>query len=74
MGLIAKSNNGTLPITIHQSELNGIYYESQVASAQVKSAILLAGLGAIGNTSVTEPINSRDHTELMLKGLGEKYL
>jgi len=72
MGLIAKSNNGTLPITIHQSELNGIYYESQVASAQVKSAILLAGLGAIGNTSVTEPINSRDHTELMLKGLGVK--
>ncbi len=72
MGLKAESNNGTLPITIHQSELTGIHYESPVASAQVKSAVLLAGLGAVGKTSVTEPINSRDHTERMLKGLGAK--
>ena len=70
MGLVSESNDGKLPITIRKSELTGIQYESPVASAQVKSAVLLAGLGASGNTSVTEPILSRDHTEKMLKGLG----
>ncbi len=70
MGLKAESNKGKLPVTIHKSELNGIDYPSPVASAQVKSAVLLAGLGASGNTSVTEPILSRDHTEKMLMGLG----
>ncbi len=70
MGLKSKSNDGKLPITIYKSELNGIEYESPVASAQVKSAVLLAGLGASGNTSFTEPILSRDHTEKMLLGLG----
>ncbi len=70
MGLKYKSNNGKLPITIYRSELNGIKYDSPVASAQIKSAVLLAGLGAEKDTSVTEPILSRDHTEKMLKGLG----
>lgn len=70
MGLKSKSNNGKLPITIYKSDLTGIEYDSPVASAQVKSAVLLAGLGAIGQTSITEPILSRDHTEKMLKGLG----
>ena len=70
MGLKSESNDGKLPITIYKSELNGIEYESPVASAQVKSAVLLAGLGASGNTSVKEPILSRDHTEKMLLGLG----
>jgi len=70
MGLKSKSNNGKLPITIYKNDLIGIEYESPVASAQVKSAVLLAGLGAIGQTSITEPILSRDHTEKMLKGLG----
>ena len=70
MGLISESNNGKLTITIHKSELAGIKYESPVASAQVKSAVLLAGLGASGKTSVTEPTLSRDHTEKMLTGLG----
>ena len=70
MGLKSKSNNGKLPITIYKSELSGIEYESPVASAQVKSAVLLAGLGVSGNTSVKEPILSRDHTEKMLLGLG----
>ena len=70
MGLILESNNGKLTITIHKSELAGIKYESPVASAQVKSAVLLAGLGASGKTSVTEPTLSRDHTEKMLTGLG----
>jgi 3-phosphoshikimate 1-carboxyvinyltransferase len=70
MGLKSKSNNGKLPITIYKSDLTGIEYDSPVASAQVKSAVLLAGFGASGETSVTEPILSRDHTEKMLKGLG----
>jgi 3-phosphoshikimate 1-carboxyvinyltransferase len=70
MGLKSESNDGKLPITIYKSELNGIEYESPVASAQVKSAVLLAGLGVSGNTSVKEPILSRDHTEKMLLGLG----
>ena len=70
MGLKSESNDGKLPITIYKSELSGIEYESPVASAQVKSAVLLAGLGASGNTSVKEPILSRDHTEKMLLGLG----
>ena len=70
MGLKCESHDGKLPITIQNSDLNGIQYESPVASAQVKSAILLAGLGASGKTSVKEPILSRDHTEKMIYGLG----
>ena len=70
MGLISKSNDGKLPITIHKSKLTGIHYTSPVASAQVKSAVLLAGLGAGGKTSVTESTLSRNHTEKMLTGLG----
>ena len=70
MGLKFKSNDGKLPITIYESELNGIQCDSPFASAQVKSALLLAGLGASGETSITEPILSRDHTEKMLLGLG----
>ncbi len=70
MGLKSESNDGKLPITICKSDLNRIRYKSPVASAQVKSAVLLAGLGASGETSVTEPILSRDHTEKMLSGLG----
>ena len=53
MGLKSKSNNGNLPITIYKSDLTGIEYDSPVASAQVKSAVLLAGFGASGETSVT---------------------
>ena len=70
MGLKCESHDGKLPITIQNSDLNGIQYESPVASAQVKSAILLAGLGASGKTSVKEPILSRDHTEIMINSLG----
>ena len=70
MGMKSECNNGELPITIYKSELSEIKYKSPVASAQVKSAVLLAGLGASGNTSFTEPILSRDHTEKMLLGLG----
>lgn len=58
------------PLKITGGNLNGIDYISPVASAQVKSCILIAGLLANGNTSVTEPMKSRDHTERLLKYLG----
>jgi len=60
----------TLPLTIHGGKLQAIDYASPVASAQVKSAVLLAGLYAEDVTSVTEPRKSRDHTERMLRGFG----
>ncbi|MCU6761575.1 3-phosphoshikimate 1-carboxyvinyltransferase 1 [uncultured Roseburia sp.] len=63
-------NNNCAPFTITGGSLKGIHYDSPVASAQVKSSILLAGLYADGKTSVTEPYLSRNHTELMLKGFG----
>ena len=63
-------NNDCVPLRITGTRLNGIHYNSPVASAQVKSAILLAGLYAEGETRVTEPALSRNHTELMLKGFG----
>ena len=58
------------PIAIQGEPLHGIHYQSPVASAQVKSAVLLAGLYANGETSVTEPALSRDHSERMLAGFG----
>ncbi len=64
------SDSGCAPFTIQGGSLDGIHYQSPVASAQVKSAILLAGLYAEGDTSVTEPVLSRNHTELMLAGFG----
>lgn len=62
--------NDCAPIHITGKKLTGIHYDSPVSSAQVKSAILLAGLYADGETSVTEPVLSRNHTELMLRGCG----
>ena len=70
MGANITSNNGFVPLTITGSKLHGIEYKSPVASAQVKSAILLAGLYAQSPTTLTEPAKSRDHTELMLKKFG----
>lgn len=64
------NDNGCAPLRIEPGELHGIHYQSPVASAQVKSAVLLAGLYAEGPTSVTEPALSRNHTELMLQGFG----
>ncbi|MGE4271684.1 MAG: 3-phosphoshikimate 1-carboxyvinyltransferase [Desulfitobacterium sp.] len=58
------------PLTIQGGSLQGIDFHSPVASAQVKSAVLLAGLKAEGETTVTEPFLSRDHTERMLRGFG----
>ncbi len=58
------------PFVVYGSQLRAITYELPVASAQVKSCVLLAGLGAEGTTSVVEPVASRDHTERMLAGAG----
>jgi len=66
------TDSGCAPFTVRGRHLHGIHYQSPVASAQVKSAVLLAGLYAEGETSVTEPVLSRNHTELMLSGFGAK--
>lgn len=72
MGANIKSlkGNDCAPLEIQGSPLTGIHYTSKVASAQVKSAVLLAGLYASGETSVTEPVISRNHTEIMLSHFG----
>ncbi|MFR3727866.1 3-phosphoshikimate 1-carboxyvinyltransferase [Lacrimispora sp.] len=64
------SDNGCAPLAITGRPLHGIHYTSKVASAQVKSSILLAGLYAEGETKVTEPYISRNHSEIMLKYFG----
>jgi 3-phosphoshikimate 1-carboxyvinyltransferase len=68
--LLGRADDGFPPLAIRGGDLTGIAWTSPVASAQVKSAILLAGLQARGETSVTEPIHSRDHTERMLGAFG----
>ena len=68
--IISVNGNGCAPLSIQPGDLHGIAYTSPVASAQVKSAVLLAGLYADGETSVTEPVLSRNHTELMLQNFG----
>lgn len=70
MGASISGEGEVLPLRITGSELQGIDYRSPVASAQVKSAILLAGLYAAGGTSVTELERTRDHTERMLRYFG----
>ena len=59
-----------LPLSVHGGKLHGADHVLTVASAQVKSALLLAGLQAAGSTSVSEPVKSRDHTENMLRAAG----
>jgi 3-phosphoshikimate 1-carboxyvinyltransferase len=69
--VINTTDNGTSPLEIKGgSFLKGIHYDMPVASAQVKSCLLLAGLYAEGSTSVFEPAPTRDHTERMLSGFG----
>jgi 3-phosphoshikimate 1-carboxyvinyltransferase len=71
MGAAIETREGFPPVRIRGgSHLRGIHYELPVASAQVKSAVLLAGLYAEGSTSVTEPAVTRDHTERMLQSFG----
>ena len=71
MGARIDTREGRPPVVIHGTpELRGIDYRLPVASAQVKSAVLLAGLRAAGRTRVIEPAPSRDHTERMLSAFG----
>ncbi len=72
MGAVVETQEGGRPpLTIRgQQKLQGIHYDLPMASAQVKSCLLLAGLYAEGETSVTEPAPTRDHTERMLRGFG----
>jgi 3-phosphoshikimate 1-carboxyvinyltransferase len=70
MGADIDTDDGHAPIRIAPAELRGIDYELPVASAQIKSALLLAGLRASSPTTVVEPQPTRDHTELMLEAAG----
>lgn len=70
MGAEIKSNSFKAPLTIYGKKLHPIDYVSKLASAQVKSCILLAGLNVDGKTTFTEPYISRNHTEIMLKYMG----
>ena len=71
MGALISSREGCPPLEIRGGRsLTGFHYDLPVASAQVKSSVLLAGLYASGRTSVTEPAPTRDHTERMLTGFG----
>ncbi|MBR6789080.1 MAG: 3-phosphoshikimate 1-carboxyvinyltransferase [Clostridia bacterium] len=70
MGADVTTTDGKVPLTVRPAKLHGIDYVMPVASAQVKSAIILAGLSAEGETRITEPALSRNHTELMLSAMG----
>lgn len=71
MGASIEARDGRYPpLTIHGRQLQGIDYTLPMASAQVKSCVLLAGLFAKGDTIVREPIRTRDHTEIALKAFG----
>jgi len=72
MGAQIETTDGHLPMSIAGGPLAAIDYQLPVASAQVKSAVLLAGLGAEGRTTVVEPEPTRDHTELMLQAAGAR--
>ena len=70
MGARIESVDGRPPLTIHGGDLQGIEYRPEVPSAQVKSAVLLAGLQSRGRTTVLETAPTRDHTERALTAFG----
>jgi len=70
MGALVETVDGHAPVRVKPGKLKGILYRSEVASAQVKSCVLIAGLGALGRTRVFEPARSRDHTERLLQAMG----
>ena len=74
LGANVKTNNGYAPINIQPALLHGANIDLNISSAQVKSAVLLAGLFSGGKTSVGEPVQSRDHTERMLQAMGAKMV
>ncbi len=72
LGADIRTSDGHAPVFVYPKNLRGADIRLTVSSAQVKSAVLLAGLSAEGKTSVTEPVKSRDHTERMLLAMGAK--
>ena len=70
LGADVQTTDGHAPVRVYPKALQGANIHLSVASAQVKSAVILAGLSADGETSVTEPVLSRDHTERMLQAMG----
>ena len=72
LGADVQTTDGHAPVFVSPKALHGADIKTQIASAQVKSAILLAGISADGTTTVTEPVKSRDHTERMLSAMGAK--
>jgi len=75
MGALVYGRKGDLaPLTIMGGSLKPVYYQTPVASAQIKSCVLLAGLFADGETVVVEPAGSRDHTERMLRSFGAEVV
>ncbi|MBV9436059.1 MAG: 3-phosphoshikimate 1-carboxyvinyltransferase [Acidobacteria bacterium] len=70
MGASISATDGHAPLRVQGSKLRGIAYKPPVASAQVKSSVLFAGLFAEGETSVEEPVRTRDHGELALRAFG----
>jgi len=74
MGASFEAADGRPPLTIHGTSLHAIAHEPEVPSAQVKSAVLLAGLHADGRTSVREPVPTRDHTERALEAFGGRVV
>ena len=72
LGANVRTTEGHAPVYVSPAELYGADVSLKIASAQVKSALLLAGISAQGKTTVTEPLKSRDHTERMLKAMGAK--
>ena len=72
LGADVRTTDGHAPVTVMPKHLQGAAIDLKIASAQVKSALLLAGVSADGATTVTEPVKSRDHTERMLAAMGAK--
>ena len=70
LGAEVKTTDGHAPVYVSPKRLTGAKVDLKIASAQVKSAVLLAGISAEGETVVTEPVKSRDHTERMLAAMG----
>ena len=70
MGAKVETEDGRPPLVVEGGELEGILYELPIASAQVKSCVLHAGLYALGRTTVVEPVPTRDHTERLLAAAG----
>src|SRR5439155_27283259 len=70
MGARVEAVGGHAPLTIHGARLHAIAHAADVPSAQIKSAVLLAGLLAEGVTSIAEPVQTRDHTERALEAFG----